>query len=790
MTFFFAYPSSPAACPEAMSTAAKALRAQGAGATTWQEALPAGRILIDSITERIDAADAVVAEISSMNPNVLFEAGYALAKNKHLYLAIDETLAAATRLWNEVGLFATTGRIGYHGNGDALAKELAETPPPEEDRTLLVSLIAEAGQPQSASIFAPSVPVRFQAADMLDKELANRADIRVLASGEDLGLAQLSYYASEIYRSSGAILHFMNPDRTQATVHNARASFLAGFAHGLDRPVLMLAEAEYVPPLDYRDMMFVYQTAAQMVGRLRSWLASVPLDRASSRRIDRVKLSLELPVTTFGQYVAENEDRQLEEYFIETSEFTRLLDGEASVYVGRKGTGKTATMLRASAEIARDKRNLVVRVKPSSYELAGLLKLVSRFELATGAEYLLTNLWNYLLATEIAVHALSRADDAPAGSGGSTELSDLARRLDSMGVDRSLDMASRLEDTVDRITAAVGERTDEKTLRDTVASALGLHGFRDFYRALRAVLCGYDRVAVLVDNLDKSWEKGAPFEELSRFLLALLSSAGQVRKGLSRGDGHLYLTVGIFLRTDVYEVMTSYAREPDKIGPLTVQWHDSELLARVLEERYEANRVKKKAGDADMWAAIFPEEVHGLPTREYILWRILPRPRDMVYFGNAALTTAINRRHSVITRDDINMADDSYSHFAYRALVVESGAQPFDLEEVLFSFPGLGAVVEESDLLAASGNYDPDAVKTWLLRTSFLGIEVREGKFVHVEGDAEVEKKLRLAERIASRSGHPSRYRIHPAFRRYLDVRDDDLHHPGYEDLTLREAPE
>jgi hypothetical protein len=787
MKYFFAYPGSPASCSEAMRIAAAALEAQGASAKTWQDMFPAGRILIDSITEQIDAADAVVAEISTMSPNVLFEAGYALAKNKHLYFAIDETLTAATRLWNDVGLFATTGRVGYHGNGEDLAKELVATPRPEEDRTLLVSLIAEAGEPQSAAIFAPSVPIRFQAADILDKELANRADIKVLASGEDLGLAQLSYYASEIYRSSGAVLHFMNPDRTHAPVHNARASFLAGFAHGWGRPVLMLAEAEYLPPLDYRDMMYAYPTAAQMVGRLKSWLAGIPLDRTTSRRIDRVKMSLELPVTTFGQYVAENEDRQLEEYFIETSEFSRLLDGEASVYVGRKGTGKTATMLRASDEIGRDKRNLVVRVKPSSYELAGLLELVTRFGVTTGAEYLLTSLWNYLLSTEIAVHALARADDAPAGSGGSARVSDLEHRLETMGVDRSLDLASRLEDTVDRITAAVGEHADERTLRDTVASALAIHGSRDFYRELRALLSGYDRVAVLVDNLDKSWEKGAPFEELSRFLLALLSSAGQVRRHLSKGDGHVNLSLGIFLRTDVYEVMTSYAREPDKIGPLTVQWHDRELLARVLEERYEANRIKKKSSDADMWSAIFPEEVHGLPTRDYILWRILPRPRDMVYFGNAALTTAINRRHSVITRDDINMADDSYSLFAYQALVVESGAQPFDLEEVLFNFPGLGAVITEEDLLDAAGNYDPDVIKTWLLRTSFLGIEVREGKFVHVEGDAEVEKKLRLASRIASRSGHATQYRIHPAFRRYLDVRDDDLHHPDYEDLTLRE---
>jgi hypothetical protein len=190
-----------------------------------------------------------------------------------------------------------------------------------------------------------------------------------------------------------------------------------------------------------------------------------------------------------------------------------------------------------------------------------------------------------------------------------------------------------------------------------------------------------------------------------------------------------------------------------------------------------------------MWSSIFPEEVNGLPTRDYILWRILPRPRDIIYFGNAALTTAINRHHALITQDDIAMADEAYSRFAYEALVVESDAQGFDLEEVLFEFAGLNATLTGDELggVLAGSSHDPAELSSWLLRTSFLGIEVREGKFVHVEGQSEVDKKLRVARRSSERLGRPVRFRVHPAFRHYLDVRDDDLHIPGVQDITLTE---
>lgn len=755
---------------------------------TWQSLNPGGRILLDMITAAIDECDVLVAEVSSMNRNVLFEAGYALAHNKQLMLAIDESLDSAKRLWDGVQLFTTIGRLDYHGNGHELAALIADSlGEATTSETLLAALLAESKDQQMNAVFAPTVPVRFQAADMLDRELNNRGSIQVLASGDDLGLAPLSYYACEIYRSAATIFHFMNPERTRATEHNARSSFLAGFAHGWDRPVLMLAEAEYKSPLDYRDLLFSYSTAAQMVRRVDDWLQALPLKPGSSRRLGRLAMDLDLPVSSFGQYVAENEDASLDDYFLPTREFTSLIQGEASVFVGRKGTGKTATMLQAAADLALDRRNLVVKVKPTSYELSGLVELVGRFDLQAGVEYLLNNLWIFLLSTEVAIQILDAADEHPAGIGGSPALAALDRRLDRMGVDRTADLASRLESSVASIAAGAGGIENDRDLRGIVGSSLGVHWFRELHREIRAAAVGpYQRIAILVDNLDKAWEKGANFEATSRFLLALLSGSGQFRRALVRGTDELTLTLGVFLRADIYEVMTRYAREPDKIGPLTVHWNDAHLLARVLEERYAANRKRRKTGE-NMWSTIFPEEVNGLPARDYLLWRILPRPRDIIYFGNAALTTAINRHHSVITQDDIAMADEAYSRFAFEALVVESDAQGFDLEEVLFAFAGVDSTLSEPELqevLQESGA-DPDETRSWLLRTSFLGVEVGEGKFIHVEGQAEVEKKLRVARRLAGRLHRDHRFRVHPAFRHYLDVRDDDLHTPGYDDITL-----
>ena len=104
------------------------------------------------------------------------------------------------------------------------------------------------------------------------------------------------------------------------------------------------------------------------------------------------------------------------------------------------------------------------------------------------------------------------------------------------------------------------------------------------------------------------------------------------------------LTVAIFLRSDIYTYLRSEAREPDKLPISTIAWKDHETLRAVVEARFLTSEAKPE--DArELWETYLASEVAGEPTAEYLLRVTLPRPRDIVYFCNAAVARAVDRLH-------------------------------------------------------------------------------------------------------------------------------------------------
>lgn len=774
---FFAYGSESQLRSETLREAAQQLRAAGADATGWEEMNIGGKILIEEICRKIDEARYLFADVSSMNSNVLFEAGYALGRDKHLYLLVDETDAGATRDWQDVSLLGSVGRVDYGGSAENLVGYWFANSTKEPSK-LLGGLLAGAKGKDESAVFAPSAPIKFQATITLERTLERRQDINLLGSGDDLGMAPLSYYAREIYRSSAAIFHLLGPSRIRAKEHNARASFLAGLAHGLEIPLLLVAEDGFRAPLDYRDMLYVYPTSAKLKEHVETWLDTLPATSGGRKRLGRLVLDVELPISSFGQYVAENEREELGDYFISTSEFSSVVRGDAKIFVGRKGTGKTATMLQAVDDLRKDRRNLVLAVKPSSYEMSDLVRMATK--LGADSEYVLHALWSYLLYTEIACHAVRYGQTLPAAGGSDPAFQQLADELALLGISPSDDLATRLDAAVQRLDER--NRREGEIDKDFIARELRSHRIGNLRDLTRAVTHRFDRVAVLVDNLDKAWEPGTNYQVMGRFILALLTTVGSLERDFQRpsvkSTSGVRLTFTIFLRADIYERVAQQAREPDKIRVLSVHWHDAELLMRVLEERYVANKSSKIARDSrDLWADLFESEVRGEPVRDYFLWRTLPRPRDVIFLANSALTTAINRRHRIIEAQDVVFAEAVYSKFAIEALIVESDAEDLDLEEILYEFAGASATLTERELrqlLLASSR--ADEIINWLMRTSFLGVEVSFGEFRYVEGRENARRQLNVARKYADRNDLDVRFRVHPAFRRYLEIRDDDLH--------------
>lgn len=788
---FLAYGAHPGLRAETIRDVAKRLKTLHVSAQTWEELTNQGRTVNTSICAAIDKCDTLIAEVSDLNYNVLFETGYALARNKSLLLALDETDEEAVRRWNEMGILSSIVRVDYHGTVDKLVNSVQSQEATTNTETLLESLLIGGQSREQNAVFAPSMSMKFQAAVALEKYLERQSNIQILGAGEDLLFAPLDFYVKQIYRSSAAIFHLLAPKRVRSSAHNARASFMAGIAYGFDLPVLMVVEEGFVSPIDYQKLLFTYSTSAILQEHVRHWLDTLPRTSGTNKRLGRLALDIELPLSSFGQYVAEYEADELTDYFIETNEFRAILEGTAKVFVGRKGTGKTATMSQAAIELKKDRRNLVVSIKPSAYELAGLLEVVKAVGSDSHSEYMLLSLWTYLLVTEIAVRTVINENEKPSRIGDRTAYQDLATELDSLDINIDDDIAIRLEDAVSSL--ARRELQNGETEKDFIARQLRLQRLNRLKNLILKTLGDFERVAVLIDNLDKAWERGSDYGIMSRFILSLLSTVGKIEKDFSKPHGGapgVNVTLTVFLRTDIYDIVTKYAREPDKIGVMAVQWQDAELLVRVLEERYGAKRSNKHlALSPDMWQEVFCPEVRGLPTRDYFLWRTLPRPRDLIFLANAALTTAINRKHHIISEADIIFSEAQYSRFAIEALLVEGEAEGFDLEAILYQFVGLDSVITTEELKKLLSVFErSEELRMWLIKSSFLGIEIHSGEFVHVEGEIAAQRKLKVAERYSQMQANPVRFRVHPAFRAYLEISDDDIHRPEIQDATLRQS--
>lgn len=778
---FFAYPGSSPLLAETMRQSAKKIeRRTGLTVTTWESLNVDGRLIISRILLAIDAAKVVVAEVGAMNPNVLFEVGYAIASGKQLLLAVDTTDTSATRNWRDFALLGSVAYTPYEGSSDALASRYAEERPDQLNDQLWEDLLVAGGvRPREPrTLFYMPIGLRGDAGKVLDRTLMLRRDLSVNAADqEEQGLAPLSWYAAQIYQSNAAMFHLRAPARVRSSVHNARASLLAGMAAGLKLPTLLLAEEAYEPPLDYRDLLYRYPTTKALTDRASQWLDALP-DAATRRTAGRRQLAAELPVRRFGEYVAENEQDELGDYFVPTGQYEAVLDSTAAVFIGRKGTGKTANMLSAAEHLAVDRRNLVTVIKPSGYELESLVAVLGRLPERETADYLLDGIWRFMLVTEIAAAAIREAEGRPAGIASGSPLDQLRAYMDSLGYEADLNFAVRLERLLDDLLEGLavlpaGVSDAQAWLSERLHST----ALSELRRLMGHALHERHRIAVLIDNLDKAWERDADREQQSRMILGLLSAVGRVERDFRREVAwkeRVHVTLAVFLRADIFDVVRQHAREPDKIRTLQVSWDDRDLLARIIEDRYVAQR-GEDARPEELWTDFFCESVRGRATREHLLWRSLPRPRDLVYLCNACILTAANHRHARIEEADIVAAEQDYSRFALDALMVEGSASE-ELDDILFDFAGVDPVLplEDARALIAEGrpDIDADVVLSRLLRANFLGIEVGPDEYDYPAAEPSEKRARRLATRYAERSGHSPRVTVHPAFRPYLGIAD------------------
>ena len=109
---FFAYPSRSPTLKEAIHVAVPELNKKGqVKIKTWEECNIGGKFVINTICDAINEAKLFFADLTGLNANVMFELGYAVARDKRIWLIFDETYTEEKKMFDQLKVLTTIGYV-------------------------------------------------------------------------------------------------------------------------------------------------------------------------------------------------------------------------------------------------------------------------------------------------------------------------------------------------------------------------------------------------------------------------------------------------------------------------------------------------------------------------------------------------------------------------------------------------------------------------------------------------------------------------------------------------------
>ena len=786
---FFAFPSRPPALNETINNGIhilernSELRQAGVRFRPWPDVAVSGTRLLSSITEAINRSVLVACDITYPNANVAFELGYAVGRAKRVWVSLDKSIQGATTTFKQ--LYTGMLGVGYapYENYESLADAfMSDRPWQTLDKHLLgddfLSRVVRTEQPSLLYLKPPHATSAVIRAQEVLSQSAFR-DGLITDDPQETPGTTLEWFAEKARDCDGVVVHLLADNQDGSAAHNAKGSFVAGLAHGLRKPILMLAHEPFQCPTDYTTLLKAHETAAQCESQLREWLESVPIVRRARRAIGSPPAAnrrLELRNLSIGEPFAENEQSHLDEYFVETSDYFTPLEAQTTVLVGRRGTGKTATLIALQAAFRADPRNHVCVIKPVGYEVDGLIRLLNEEWRQAERGFLVESLWKFLIYSELSGSLVREIRGRPIHYQMNED-----ERLLSEHVEANADVllapfSQRLNRAVGAL-QGTGSIADTEVQRDRISEHLHMSQIGALHERLTGVLAGRGKVAILVDNLDEPWHPGSDTVILSGLLLGLLRVTHNMVEGFDHPNPRRRVDVSLttFIRSDIFAYIEPLANERDKWPLRRINWNDRELLLRVVDNRLGRGGIVALDTN-EVWEKLFAHEVAGLPVRDFILNNILARPRDVIFFVKEAVSHAVNRGHERVEAEDLLSARESYSRYVFGSVQSEDDPRRNQMAAVLYEFAGCTRSMSEAEMqerIAKAGVVatDVDFYVNLLCDVNFTGIRTSVG-YRYPDDENDREMLLQVARRLIGTATWPGEdmFCVNPAFHHALQI--------------------
>ena len=710
------------------------------------------------------ASNFVVANITTLNFNVLFELGYAIGLNKPILPLRDTTYSQDKTLFDQLGIFDVIGYENFQ-NG----RELRSLATKEHSVPIISAKPPDLNRQQP--IYYIKSPIDTDGSMKLSTCLKKSAyRFRSFDSRETPRLSFHEAYR-QIHTSVSVVAHLIDPDRDNSSVHNGRCAFLCGMAMAAGKQVLMLQEGMVIQPIDYRDVVIPY-IAQDTIGLQIEKLVRATADTISFLRHEETPSPKSiLENIDLGDAAAENEIQSLSRYFVKTPQYQQAAQGHARLVIGRKGSGKTAIFYALRNSIYHEKDLVVLDLKPEGHQFKKL-KEVALQNMSEGVqEHLLTAFWTYLLLLEIMRKLIDmERSNAYSDPKSLEQYKQLTAMYSKYCKDNDGDFSARLMDLVNRVVGSFAMAGQPQTGPDNITHQMYSIEIPELFKVTSQYLGQYKGVWVLFDNIDKGWPTRGAGELDVSILRCLLEASRKLQRIF--GERRIDLKSVVFIRKDIYDLLVDQTPDRGKESTANLDWTDVHLIKELLEKRIAKSlRITDKF--EDIWAKFFDPHVAGEASFSYILDRTFLRPRDILNFVSKCIQIAVSRGHKRVEQEDILKAEILHSEDMKNELAYEIRDVFPKYPDILHKFIGQSPRLSNEDLSiimldAEVADTDMESVKDTLLWFSFLGItHDDEGRYSyqHAYNLPKVKSYLQ------SPNPHALLYEIHPAFRVALEVK-------------------
>lgn len=639
-------------------------------ACSWEDLNHNGRILIQAIFEAIDKCDVFCCDLSYLNHNVLFELGYAISKNKKLFILLNENIINASSNYANIDVLRNISYSKFSNSADILS---ALNKLPDEPLLLKDLSVKNKNQHNTYDIFYISNSSNSQAQLDTYQFLSQSSYQVIFDDSSEVEYRPFKKYLDSILLSNAVIVHITSNYLSSSFEENAKASMLAGFACGMKKSVLIIAPYPYNAPIDYSDIMITYKEAKDCVDKVSQWIFKVPRTKTNELYEDT---SLDLVKLGILYDIAENEKDQLQNYFIETNAYEYARNNKRAFFVGRKGAGKTAIYIMLNNMLKSDSNCYIIALKPESSELINNVEVALLYSSIAKEQSFFHAIWKFVIYSKMLLEIDNRLKSKI-----KYEAKPIEKEISNFADKNREILSKHFLEVIQFVHKNEGNML-QNIYTEYINPMTVL--IKSFFSGSK-----YYKIAIIADNLDKTWDLKSDLRIQTSMLLNLFEVTGNIENELSAKESvKIDSKVILFLRKDIFEFILKEAREPDKIilSKQEIDWSDSpEQLKRLIEKRFSYVLDIPDDNDLDeVWQKYFDLKLSGHQTVFNKIQDVcLPRPRDFLMFMRNLFESAVNSNHIKVQESDFEKALKEYSEFLYQNLVAEMVSEYPNIRSIL-----------------------------------------------------------------------------------------------------------